>query len=165
MSKKCPKHVGYDLCLSDTSLPDVLARSQTNTKHIACLYATQAYSSQRLLVMNLVMKHTGTCTHARQYAHEHECARRGIHVRKPSGKSTHTQAHTHAQKHASDCAWLQSRTDARTRRQAAAQICNEFRTGVHVSKGMRTITRTQTHLGTHMNCYLSPSDREQARAR
>ena len=165
MSKKCQTNVGYDLCLSDTSLPDVLARRQTNTKHIACLYATQAYSSQRLLVMNLVMKHTGTCTHARQYAHEHERARRGIHVRKLSGKSTHTQAHTHAQKHASDCAWLQSRTDARTRRQAAAQICNEFRTGVHIGKGMRTITRTQTHLGTHMNYYLSPSDREQARAR
>ena len=44
MSKKCQKNVGYDLCLSDTSLPDVLARRQTNTKHIACLYATQAYS-------------------------------------------------------------------------------------------------------------------------
>ena len=146
-------------------MPDVLARRQTNTKHIACLNATQAYSFQRLLVMNLVMKHTGTCTHARQYAHEHERARRGIYVRKLSGESTHAQAHTHAQKHASDCACLQNGTDARTQKQAAAQICNEFRTSVHIGKGMQTITRTQTHLGTHMNYYLSPSDREQTRAR
>ena len=115
--------------------------------------------------MNLVMKHTRTCTLARQYAHEHERARRGIHVRKLSGKSTHAQAHTHAQKHASDCACLQNGTDARTQKQAAAQICNEFRTSVHMGKGMRTNTRTQTHLGTHMNYYLSPSDREQTRAR
>ena len=78
---------------------------------------------------------------------------------------THAQAHTHVQKHASDCACLQNGTDARTQKQVAAQICNEFRTSVHMGKSMRKNTRTQKHPGTHMNYYLSPSDREQTRAR
>ena len=165
MSKNYSKNVGYDLCLSDTLLPVVLARRQTKTKNNVCLYATQAYSSQRLLVMKLVKKNTSTCANAWQYAHKHERARRGIHVRRLSGKSTPEHAHTHAQKYASDCECLDNGTDARTEKQAAARLCNEFHSSMHIGKGMRTITRTQTHLGTHMNYHLFPSDREQARAR